>query len=638
MVNYSYNFLALLVLFAISTSLLSRWKTKFTPGLMFSACIIINITAAIADLLSYCTIYYAKALPRWVNYLSNTFYYFCIFTLMTSYAIYVTYQLMSHRDREEKRKQILLIYGIVYVVFCALLVVNLFTGIIFSFDNNMRYIHGPLRFVGYIFLIYLTLTALFYAVTTRGFSGGSYIGTVKHIIPVIYLLILFKILYPSAHIESFIGAVTGMFIFIHLQDTRPESDPVTRLGNLDSFIEYIRYLEKKKQEFQIILISLRDFGSINSAVGYVGGNEILMMIAHWLEEFYHSEKVFRYGPVSFAVVLPRDTFAESDKAVHHIIDSFPQSWLCDKQLYHISAYFVDYVCEKLEGDPYKVVETLDYARKQTRDSTKDHIHYNDELAEELNKKKELIEYLKHAIKKKQFEVFLQPIYSGREKRFTTAEALIRLKDKDGRFISPEYFTIAAEESKLDYAINRQLIDAVCSFLGSCRELPIESVSINLTMQQLQDMSFSDSLINTMKKYSVPQGRIALEVTERIILSKDSAIQLSLFKLRLAGFKLLLDDFGTGYSNFSSLLRCKFDKIKLDKSLLDDGGEKRSLDIVSTLIELFHNNGQEVVIEGIETKEQCDAVLEAGVDYIQGYYYSKPIPMHDYLVFVSEHNY
>ena len=158
------------------------------------------------------------------------------------------------------------------------------------------------------------------------------------------------------------------------------------------------------------------------------------------------------------------------------------------------------------------------------------------------------------------------------------------------------------------------------------------------MQQLQDMSFSDSLINTMKKYSVPQGRIALEVTERIILSKDPAIQLSLFKLRLAGFKLLLDDFGTGYSNFSSLLRCKFDKIKLDKSLLDDGGEKRSLDIVSTLIELFHNNGQEVVIEGIENKQQCDAVLEAGVDYIQGYYYSKPLPMHDYLVFVSEHNY
>lgn len=165
---------------------------------------------------------------------------------MTSYAIYITYQLMSHRDREEKRKQILFVYGIVYIVFCALLVVNLFTGIIFSFDNNMRYIHGPLRFAGYIFLIYLTLTALFYAVTARDFSGSSYIGTVKHIIPVIYMLILFKLLYPEAHIESFIGAVTGMFIFIHLQDTRPEADPVTRLRNLDSFIEYIRYLEKKE--------------------------------------------------------------------------------------------------------------------------------------------------------------------------------------------------------------------------------------------------------------------------------------------------------------------------------------------------------------------------------------------------------
>ena len=121
-----------------------------------------------------------------------------------------------------------------------------------------------------------------------------------------------------------------------------------------------------------------------------------------------------------------------------------------------------------------------------------------------------------------------------------------------------------------------------------------------------------------------------------MLSRDSAVQLSLFKLRMAGFTLLLDDFGTGYSNFSSLLRCHFDKIKLDKSLLISDDEK-GLDIISTLIRLFHSNGQTVVVEGVETKEQLKMLLEADCDFIQGYIYSKPLPMDEYVDFVLKNN-
>ncbi len=636
MIHYSYEFLSLLILFLISGSILRRWRISLRSGRFFSCCILINILAALSNMAAYYTLDHIHKLPLWISYTANSLYFILIYTLIAGYTLYISSQITRFSEDRQVHRSVLILYTVLYALCIFSVLVTPFTGFVFSFDINLSYDRGPLWISGYILLtasLFLVLYFIFHSHNTR---SNPYIRLVKYIIPSLYASVLFKLLFPLANIETFIGALTGLFIFIYIQNIRPESDPTTRLRNLESFIEYLRYLERKKESFQVILISLRDFGSINSTIGYPGGNEILYKAARWLSDFYEGSQLFRYGPVSFAVILSLNADDDTEKNVHRVIDSFPQSWTWKDQSYHIPAFFVDYVCTELDGDPYKVVEALDFARKEMQNAPTDHIHFNKELAEKLSARTGLVRYLRESIDARRFEVYLQPIYSAKDGCFTFAEALLRLRGADGRYISPEIFATVAEESRLDPAMNRLLIENVCAFLGSYPELPITSVSLNLTMQQLQDVGFADALTAAIRKYSVPDKRIALEVTERILLSSDTTVQLSLLKLRLSGFTLLLDDFGTGYSNFAALLRCRFDKIKLDKSLIE-ANDRKSLDIVSTLITLFHNNGQTVVVEGIETAEQKDSILSAGADFIQGYYYSRPLPLDEYVDFITEHN-
>ena len=636
MINYSYEVLTLIVLFVISTSIMKRWRVSFTSSRFFSLCIFVNILASLSNMAAYCTLSYIHELPLWVNYISNSLYFLLIYTVVACYTLYISHHIASYSSYTRFRKPFIITYLCVYACFALIVLSNPLTGLLFHFDDGLNYTRGPLWISSYIYLTLSVLSVVVLSVISRGTRSNPYIRLVTFIIPTIYAAIIIKLMLPEANIETFIGAVTGLFIFIHLQSSRPELDPTTKLRNLDSFIEYIKFLEKENEPFQIILLSLRDFGSVNSSIGYIGGSKILADMADWLTSFYPDCPIFRYSPVSFTVILPVEPGENTDANVHRVIDSFPQTWNYNGQSYLIPAYYIDYVCRHISGNPYQVVLSLDYARKQMRTISYNHIHFNDELAAKLADRTELIKYLKKAIELKRFDIYLQPIYSAEDGCFTTAEALLRLCDDEGHFINPELFATAAEEAKLDSAMNRQLIDMVCSFLGSYPDLPIKTISINLTIQLLQDVTFADNLTEFMAKYGVSSDRIALEVTERILLSEDATVQLSLFKLRLSGFKLLLDDFGTGYSNFSALLRCNFDKIKLDKSLIS-ANDKKSLDIVSTLINLFHDNGQTVVVEGVETEVQRDAILAAGADFIQGYYYSKPLPLDAYVDFITEKN-
>lgn len=632
MVNYSYEFLSLLVLFVILSSLLRRRRTGISLSRLFLQCIAVNTVLAFTDILAALTLNYAEAIPLWINMLVNTVYFALTYIVIAMYTIYGIHQVVRYAEDKQSHKMLIMVYLGVCIFCLLLLIYNLFTGVVFHFDEGRNYVRGPVWFTGYILLILSLFVVIFTSVRTHSVAGNPFSRLLTYLMPIVYVAILFKLMFPNANIESFIGAITGLLIFINFQTTSLEMDPLTKLRNLSSFNEMIRYKYERNENFQIILVSMRDFGSVNSTLGYSGGNEILYKIADWLGSFYYGFDLFRYGPVTFVVILPGDE--ASGAAVHKLIDSFPSSWNYDDVQYHITPYFVDYMREFDKEDPYRVVEALDFARKEMRGASINHVHFNEELAKKLDQRKKLIEYLRNSISTKRFEVYLQPIYSREDNGFTSAEALLRLKDEDGHFLSPEIFATVAEENMLDIQINHQIIETVCSFLGRYPNLPVRSISINLTMRQLQDLNFADELIDTMKKYSVPGDRIALEVTERIMLSTDTSVQFSLFKLRVAGFILLLDDFGTGYSNFSSLLRCRFDKIKLDKTLLMTK-EKKDLDIIATLIKLFHSNGQLVVVEGAETEEQRDMLIRLGADFIQGYIFSRPLPMDDYVDFIMK---
>lgn len=234
-----------------------------------------------------------------------------------------------------------------------------------------------------------------------------------------------------------------------------------------------------------------------------------------------------------------------------------------------------------------------------------------------------------ALENNQFEIYYQPLYSVSDGKFTEAEALLRLRDADGKFISPEEFIPVAESTGLIVDIGCMVLEKVCSYIKyllSCN-INIDSISINLSIVQLMRDDAVPKLLGIIKKSGISPNRILFEITESVLISNYTQIAEKITQLSHAGIQFALDDFGTGYSNLTHVIDLPFDVIKLDKSLIWDSMKNRRCNIViRDLTQAFKNINLIVTAEGVETKEHDSFVRMCGCDKIQGFRYAKPMPI------------
>jgi len=180
-----------------------------------------------------------------------------------------------------------------------------------------------------------------------------------------------------------------------------------------------------------------------------------------------------------------------------------------------------------------------------------------------------------------------------------------------------------------------VLDDICARLSS-DEVPLESISINLSMQQLLDPRLPRQIQERLSYHHVAPERLKVEITERFVLHDAQYAKEQLTALQEIGVQIFMDDFGTGYSNLSSLIHYPFSFIKLDRSLIAPVPDNRQAGLmIESLLKLFHNMGKRVVAEGVEQEEQANYLRNCGVDMIQGYYYARPMPKDDLITFLKE---
>ena len=247
----------------------------------------------------------------------------------------------------------------------------------------------------------------------------------------------------------------------------------------------------------------------------------------------------------------------------------------------------------------------------------------------------MLEELPYAIEHKTFQMYYQPIYNCREKRFTSAESLIRLFGRDGAFISPGEFIPMAEDNGLIDDISWIVLEKVCGFLGAHPDLPLRTTSVNLTGQQILDPAFIARIEGLLDTYKLDGNRLRIEITERTVTEDFPEVKRIMEHLEQRGIRFYLDDFGTGYSNLSSMLSLPFEVIKFDQSLIrvmdsTPQGQKT----IGLLAEIMHEHRYVIVAEGIETEVQALLAREKELDRIQGYFYAKPLPEDALLAFLQ----
>lgn len=263
--------------------------------------------------------------------------------------------------------------------------------------------------------------------------------------------------------------------------------------------------------------------------------------------------------------------------------------------------------------------------------------------ESIKKMKLILERVKDAVNNDGFEMYYQPIYSTKNKCFSSAEALIRLKNIEGiGYVSPEIFIPLAENNGLAEQIGNIVFDKVCSFYNkeNLSNYGIKYIELNVSGLHIIKDNIVDDFTKIINKYNISPKNINIEITETAQIGSQEKMNENLKNLRNLGFKFSMDDFGSGYSNMTNIIENNYELIKIDKSIVwgalkENQASEESKILLNTCIVLAHKLNRKIVAEGVEDELMVEYLKARNVEYLQGYFYSKPRCENDFITFLKE---
>ena len=250
-----------------------------------------------------------------------------------------------------------------------------------------------------------------------------------------------------------------------------------------------------------------------------------------------------------------------------------------------------------------------------------------------------LDTLRRAVAEKRFEVYLQPKVSFQDRSLRGAEALVRYRNQDGSIEVPDQFIPALEEARLIYYLDFYMFNFVCREIRTWLEqgYRVVPVAVNFSRYTFLERNYVEKLLDIWKKYDIPQSLLEIEITESVG-NVDSDYLLKIINdIRAAGFAVAIDDFGVKYANLSLFKSVDIDTLKLDRSMIGQLTESRkSRILIQSLSQICKSMHTQLVVEGVETEEQFFILRELGCDCAQGFLFGKPMPVEQYVSWLSKH--
>ena len=289
----------------------------------------------------------------------------------------------------------------------------------------------------------------------------------------------------------------------------------------------------------------------------------------------------------------------------------------------------------------KAMQILTYVSGEYAYAQSSHnIVIDENIVDKMVYRNTIEDVVRQAVKDKSFDVYYQPILSVKEGSFSSAEALVRLRRRDGeKYISPEDFIPIAERCGLVQEIDDLVFEKVCSFIAkeNLSSYGIKTIEVNLSGNEAVDAHTHERLFRKMEKYHIPPNYINFEITDTAHITGDATFKENFKKMREQGFTFSMDDFGAGDSGLLELLKLDYVLIKMDREFIWnclDPENPEKLNVLKHTIDFMKKNGLHVLAEGVETLEQARILIDNGVEYLQGFYYSRPVPENDYIEFLN----
>lgn len=408
-------------------------------------------------------------------------------------------------------------------------------------------------------------------------------------------------------------------------------DRLTGLYSKEFFYRKVREQldENHEKEYTIVCTNIENFKLYNDTFGREAGDCLLKNTASHIQRMLGEDSICgRYGADRFMLLqekeqeqLDRDHF-------------FNQSYLeCHEKIENVVIKWGIY---EIDDSTVSVEQMCDRALLAA-DSIKGQYHchfavYNDTLREKLLREKAIGDAMEPALAEEQFVVYFQPKYSLNEESMVGAEALVRWIHPEWGFISPGEFIPLFEKTGFITRLDQYVWERACMYLCDWKKkgYPLRPISVNVSRADIYQMDLIACLVGIVQKYDVDPAYLHLEITESAYAENPVKIIKTVEQLRKIGFIVEMDDFGSGYSSLNMLNQMKMDILKLDmKFIQNEMAKPTDQSILSFVVELAHWMNLSVVAEGVETREQVERLRELQCDYVQGYFFAKPMPVAEY---------
>ena len=418
------------------------------------------------------------------------------------------------------------------------------------------------------------------------------------------------------------------------------TDPITGHYNWNHLVSYLEMpMDYGITDYAFVHFDIKDFRVINEVYGHIAANRVLCNVVKAMNEADFVYASARCHDDNFAMMIKDMPEEETIARLSEMFESI-------SRLDVDPTYNIYYRCGVVmmprsllsanrAADAGKMAQALGQSHNKT-----DIIIYTDRMHNDLSWGNFIKAYLETAIENDEFAVYMQPKYNIQRNELAGAEALIRWNYKSRDFLSPKSFVPFFEKDGSIGRIDDIVLVHVCHALAKWKEkgLKLYPVSCNLSRDRLYDDNLIPHLCSIVDSYGVDHSLIDFELTESASYDNTEHLVSVLAELRSLGFKTSMDDFGTGYSSLSLLTQMPLDTLKIDKSFVDHlGGEsERRADVlvIKHIITLAGELGFECLAEGAERAEQVDRLRELGCDIVQGYYYSRPIPVDEFEKYIG----
>lgn len=629
--NMRFQLAAAAVLAVVLINYFNMKRVHRLSTLLFTLMLLCAAANLIFDISTVYTITHMDVIPPWVNRLCHQ-----CFIGTLDLLVYLMYLYVETLGRNEQRLSKWK-YLLVSLPFMAAIASVVMGELQYYNDGKIVYSYGAMALALYICIAFYMCLANARVLFGRAAYSKRIRGAVRGGIFIWIAVTLIQYRFKGWLMSSIAVALMMLHLYLSLEDPSEHYDRAACSFTRRAFEMILAERYAKHKKFCVMCLMLENMRNIKSKYGFSAADTLTNTLVALLTRVTDAP-VYRYHDDALCVLLNSEERAQGylDRLVMLVEKAQTQYHIYLRGHYHI--VLLD--CPRLAPDADSVLQTLDYLSYRAGRTV---YIVDDEIIKQKNRRAAIERLVEEALENDGFNVVYQPIYAPAAKAFNSAEALVRLKtNEETGFVSPDEFIPIAERRGIVDRIDEIVLNKVCDFAARERlwEKGVAYIEVNLSGAQASDPVLVDTYAAILERYGVPARFLNFEITETCAVEAGETTQNNMRRFEQMGCSFSIDDFGTGYSNLAQLSKMTYDLMKIDKGLIWDSfseGGAHTFVVLSSVVSMAKKLGKGLVAEGVETQAQAEKLIDMGVDHLQGYFYSKPIPEEQYLAFLKQKN-